>query len=203
MKRRDVAGLLVMGGIVFMGSSGAKAEAEVDPLVAKDTTRTCAGCHGIADYRIAFPEVYSVPRIGGQDADYIAKALESYRAGTRTHPAMNGIAGTLTDKDIAAITSYYSTAAPQAHGDTDESGRKKAEASCDGCHGKPGAKPVMPGAPRLAGQQYDYLVHSLRALRSGARASPIMGAVAKPLTDDDIRALSRYYSTVPGLSAKY
>lgn len=203
MKRKDVAGLLVVAGIVSLGSNGAKAEADVDPVVAKDTTRTCAGCHGIPDYRIAFPQVYSVPRIGGQEADYMAKALEGYRAGTRKHPAMNGIAGSLTDKDIAAIVSYYSTAAPQAHGETDESGRKKAESSCDGCHGKPGAKPVMPGAPKLAGQQYDYLMHSLRAFRGGERPSPIMGAVAKPLTDEDIRALSRYYSTAPGLSAKY
>jgi len=201
MKRWSLAAVIAMGGLAFAFPAGAGAEQ--DPTAGKDKTRMCAGCHGIPDYRIAYPEVYPVPRIGGQDQDYLAKALESYRTGARKHVAMEGVAATLGDKDIADIATYYSTAAPQSHGDVDESGRKKAEASCDSCHGKPEAKPAMPGAPKLAGQQYEYLVHALRAFRSGARESAIMGAMAKPLTDEDIGALARYYSTVPGLSAKY
>jgi cytochrome c553 len=84
-----------------------------------------------------------------------------------------------------------------------EAERKKAEGACAACHGPAGAKPTMPGAPKLAGQQYEYLVQTLGALRSGARESPIMGAMAKPLSDADIRAMARYYSELPGLQTKY
>jgi len=200
MKRRDLAGLLAMGAIVFLGSGSANAEA--DAAAGKEKTRMCAGCHGIPDYRTAFPDVYSVPRIGGQDPGFIAKALDNYRAASRKHPVMEAMAGQLSDQDIADVAAYYAAAAPQPHGEVDASGSKKAEA-CSGCHGPVDGKPTLPETPKLAGQQYDYVVHALQAFRSGARASPIMGAVAKPLTDEDIHALARYYSSVPGLSAKY
>jgi cytochrome c553 len=67
----------------------------------------CRGCHGIAQYRTAFPEVYSVPRLGGQQAAYIVKALQDYKQGLRTHATMRGIAALLTDEQMAAIAAYY------------------------------------------------------------------------------------------------
>lgn len=67
----------------------------------------CVGCHGIAGYKTAFPEVYSVPKIGGQHPAYIIKALQAYKSGERTHPSMRGIAATLSDKDMADLAAYY------------------------------------------------------------------------------------------------
>jgi cytochrome c553 len=96
-----------------------------------------------------------------------------------------------------------SLACTLSHGEVSEADRKKAEGSCAGCHGPQGAKPVLPQTPKLAGQHYEYLIESLKALRSGARESPIMGAVAKPLSDADIRAFAEYYSELPGLQTKY
>jgi len=90
-----------------------------------------------------------------------------------------------------------------SHGEVTDADRKKAEGACAACHGPAGAKPTMPGAPKLAGQQYEYLVQTLEAFRSGSRQSAIMGAMAKPLTDADIRAMARYYSELPGLQTKY
>ena len=46
----------------------------------------CQGCHGIEGWRTAYPEVYSVPRIAGQHAAYIVKALQEYKTGERSHP---------------------------------------------------------------------------------------------------------------------
>ncbi len=68
----------------------------------------CVGCHGIAGYKTAFPEVYSVPRIGGQQPVYIVKALQAYKSGDRNHPSMKGIAATLSDQDMADLAAYYS-----------------------------------------------------------------------------------------------
>ncbi len=70
-------------------------------------TSMCIGCHGIAGYKTAFPEVYNVPKIGGQHAAYMVKALQAYKSGERNHPSMRGIAATLSDKDMADLAAYY------------------------------------------------------------------------------------------------
>lgn len=67
----------------------------------------CIGCHGIPSYHTAFPEVYHVPRIAGQTAQYITHALQAYRSGERSHPSMLGIAKSLSDEDIAELAAYY------------------------------------------------------------------------------------------------
>jgi cytochrome c553 len=67
----------------------------------------CEGCHGIPDYRTAYPEVYSVPKLGGQGAAYLAKALHDYKSGARKNQTMIGIAATLSDQDIEALAAYY------------------------------------------------------------------------------------------------
>jgi cytochrome c553 len=67
----------------------------------------CEGCHGIPDYRTAYPEVYTVPKLGGQGAAYIVKALHDYKSGARKHPTMIGIAAGLSDQDMDALAAYY------------------------------------------------------------------------------------------------
>jgi len=67
----------------------------------------CTGCHGISGYKSSSPEVYHVPAISGQNAKYIATALNAYKTGERKHPTMRGIAETLTEQDIADISAYY------------------------------------------------------------------------------------------------
>lgn len=67
----------------------------------------CIGCHAIPGYKASFPTVYSVPKIAGQTPQYLAAALEAYRKGDRSHPTMRGIAGSLTDQDIADLAAYY------------------------------------------------------------------------------------------------
>jgi len=67
----------------------------------------CEGCHGIPDYRTAFPDVYNVPKLGGQGAAYIAKALHDYKSGARKHPTMIGIAASLSDQEINDLAAYY------------------------------------------------------------------------------------------------
>ena len=84
------------------------AHADGDPAQGKMKNSMCAGCHGIAAWRTAYPEVYSVPKLGGQHAAYIVKALHAYKSGARKHPTMNAIAGSLTDQDMADLAAYYS-----------------------------------------------------------------------------------------------
>jgi cytochrome c553 len=67
----------------------------------------CIGCHGIPGYKMAYPHVYHVPMIAGQNAKFIEAALNAYKSGERKHPTMGAIAGTLNDKDIAELAAYY------------------------------------------------------------------------------------------------
>jgi len=67
----------------------------------------CIGCHGIPGYKTAFPDVYHVPKIAGQQAAYIVNALKAYQSGERSHPSMRGIAASLTDEDMKKLADYY------------------------------------------------------------------------------------------------
>jgi cytochrome c553 len=80
-----------------------------DAAAGQGKNSMCIGCHGIEGYKTAFPEVYSVPKLGGQHAAYIVKALQQYKDGKRSHPSMRAIAAGLSDKDMADLAAYYST----------------------------------------------------------------------------------------------
>lgn len=75
---------------------------------AKSKVSMCIGCHGIVGYRSSFPEIYSVPKIAGQNDKYIQSSLRAYASGERTHPTMTVIAKSLSDQDIADLGAYYS-----------------------------------------------------------------------------------------------
>jgi cytochrome c553 len=67
----------------------------------------CIGCHGIPGYKTAFPDVYHVPKIAGQQPAYIVSALKAYKTGERSHPSMRGVAASLTDEDMKKLADYY------------------------------------------------------------------------------------------------
>jgi cytochrome c553 len=81
--------------------------AQGDASAGVQKKQMCEGCHGISGYRTAYPTVYSAPKLGGQTAAYIVKALKDYAAGARSHPSMNGVAGSLTEQDMADLAAYY------------------------------------------------------------------------------------------------
>ncbi len=68
--------------------------------------RAIAEIH-VAGWRTAYPEVYGVPKIGGQHPAYIVKALQAYKSGERNHPSMRAIAASLSDQDMADLAAYY------------------------------------------------------------------------------------------------
>ncbi len=72
----------------------------------KAISYTCLGCHGIEGYKNAYP-MYSVPKLEGQNPDYLAAALHGYRDGDRAHVTMHSQAATLSDQDIADVAAYF------------------------------------------------------------------------------------------------
>ena len=103
IKRYDLLAMSGAAALLFATPSWAAG----DPAHGRARAQMCEGCHGIVDYRTAYPEVYPVPRIGGQQAGYIVKTLQDYKTGARKHPTMRGIAATLSDQDIADLAAYY------------------------------------------------------------------------------------------------
>lgn len=82
-----------------------------------------------------------------------------------------------------------------------EAGKAKS-AACAGCHGVDGVSTV-PSFPTLAGQQRDYLYHSLKDYKSGKRKNPIMAGQVQALSDADMLDLALYFSRQKGLTLKY
>lgn len=73
----------------------------------KNALAMCIGCHGIPGYKTAFPDVYHVPKIAGQQPTYIVNALKAYKSGQRSHPSMRGIAASLSEEDMNDLAAYY------------------------------------------------------------------------------------------------
>ncbi len=98
---------LVAAPAFAQGAAAPKAEVVGNVDAGAKKNSTCIGCHGIPDYKTAFPVVYRVPKIAGQNAKYLEAALQAYRSGERSHPSMRGIATSLSDQDIADLAAYY------------------------------------------------------------------------------------------------
>jgi cytochrome c553 len=100
-----------LGAALFLGAPLAGAQqpyaAGDAELAHRDKTAMCIGCHGIPGYKTAFPEVYHVPKIAGQQPAYLISALKAYKSGDRSHPSMRGIAASLSDQDMADLAAYY------------------------------------------------------------------------------------------------
>ena len=82
--------------------------AKGDAARGKQLAYTCTGCHGIDQYKNAYPS-YRVPKIGGQNEQYIVNALTGYKKGERNHPTMKAQASSFSDEDIANIAAYLSS----------------------------------------------------------------------------------------------
>jgi cytochrome c553 len=104
MKRKRTLMFAVLAAAFAVEAGAAEQGAAPDT---SNKLAMCQGCHGIDGYRMAYPEVYSVPRLGGQHPAYIVKALQAYKSGTRSNATMRAIASALSEQDMAAIAAYY------------------------------------------------------------------------------------------------
>lgn len=79
-----------------------------DPEAGAIKSYTCTGCHGIPGYKNVYP-TYHVPKIGGQNVEYLEAALKGYRDGERSHKTMVLQSESLSDEDIADIAAYFAS----------------------------------------------------------------------------------------------
>jgi cytochrome c553 len=88
--------------LAFGFACSAHAEGNVEN--GKQKSQPCAACHG-ADGNKTLDAQY--PRLAGQYADYLAKALKEYKSGTRKNAIMAGFATTLSDQDIEDLSAFF------------------------------------------------------------------------------------------------
>lgn len=207
MKKLLAALVAVCGG--FALHAGAQAQDAGRAVEGQKKAAMCIGCHGIEGYQASFPEVYKVPRIGGQNAGYIVAALQAYKKGDRRHPTMRGVAESLTDQDMADLAAFYAGQASPLKAAAAPAEPPAAVAAmlqkgaCATCHGANLNAPIDPSYPKLAGQYPDYLSVALKAYSVQGnpvfgRTHAIMGAQVKPFQPAELKALAAYIASLPG-----
>ena len=158
----------------------------------------CFACHGPNGNSV----VPQFPSLAGQTARYLYLQLRDFQEGRRTDPMMQPIAKPLSREDMLELAAFFAAQKLQPNAfkaDPDRAARGKAKADetlCTMCH--LGNFAGQNEIPRVAGQQYDYVVKQLRDFKSRARTNDAgnMTSVARTLSDEDIVNLAHYTASL-------
>jgi len=165
-----------------------------DPAAGEKKAAACAACHGEAG-NSSNPQW---PSLAQQPAQFISTSLFMFREGNRKNDLMTPMAKPLSNAEMNDLAAYFAAqkAAPPKHQSKPENvaagpGLAK-KFNCSQCHG-----PQLLGQqhiPRLAGQQYEYLLTQLKGFKAQTRADidGNMTSAAQALTPQDIEALADY-----------
>ncbi|HXF80783.1 MAG TPA: c-type cytochrome [Usitatibacter sp.] len=104
----------ILAAILLAACAAPVQAADDNKVTIENRIAQCQGCHGIPGWKTAFPEVYHVPKLGGQKPGYIVAALKEYRSGDRDFATMRAIAANLSDADIDKVAAYYGGQPPAA-----------------------------------------------------------------------------------------
>ncbi len=100
--------LWIILGLPFLVFNNQIFAIEGNPALGKKKSETCLGCHGVTGYSNVYPS-YKVPKIGGQNKDYLISALKAYKAGDRKHGTMQANSYRLSEEDMHDIAAYLSS----------------------------------------------------------------------------------------------
>ena len=160
--------------------------------------QVCAACHGSDGNSTAG----NFPNLAGQNWRYIYVQLKDFKEGRRTDAVMSPMAASLSREDMMALGNFYAAQQPKPSTfKTDETkvrlGKAKAdETLCAMCHlgGFSGQNEI----PRVAGQQYDYVVKQMKDFKARTRTNDAgnMTSVAQTLSDSDVENLGHYIASL-------
>jgi len=181
--------LLALGG-VFLAQMSSAQEVTGDAQAGRKLAMQCRTCHGIEGHA----KMPIVPHIGGENPAYIEHQLTAFRDGQRVHEMMSVVAKGLSDQAIADLAAWYSAQEPVAELAPGQDPANAPEA-CIACHGADGIAQIE-DAPNLAGETVMYIDTQLKAFRTGKRTHDVMSPIAAEMTNDEIRAVAEWYSSV-------
>jgi cytochrome c553 len=208
---RVAAFSMVLPAISAPAYAQGKAAAGFSAQALKAKTDYCKTCHGIEGqgFRGAAP----MPRLAGQQPEYIKNQLQAFIERRRSNPVMNNVAHVLSPEMVTALSNYFKDLNPKPLGGGGASaelvpeGKKIFEEGipskdvppCASCHGDDAKGNGE--FPRLAGQLPDYIFRKLtnwEKERGQDKANPdtsaIMQPIAHDLTEAQIKAVAAYVS---------
>ena len=155
----------------------------------KTAAAACAGCHG----NQGVSTNPATPSLAGQDAQYLAIALQAYKSGSRRDETMKGLVAALDDRVMKDMAAFYAVQPPQSPNVRRPATTAEWVQRCDRCHGVNGNS-IDPFLPAIAGQRVEYLEKVLRDYRTRVHQSSAMAAMSDALTEADIENLAAYYA---------
>lgn len=175
-----------------------------DPVSGAETHKKlkCKKCHG--DEGISDED--DSPSVAGQIAAYTFKQLYDYKVGLRTDKDMRKKVKKMTAKQMADISAYYATLKPEAKIEStsiphlaQNGDRSRFLFACEKCHNTESMERGFQ-TPVIEGQKVEYFTDTMMMFKEGERNNDhytTMGKIAGKLTDEEIEALSQYYSAKP------
>jgi cytochrome c553 len=204
-------------GLILTAACGAVGRADESVILVRGgggleaKLEYCKTCHGLSaqGYRGYFP----MPRLAGQQPQYIENQLRAFIERRRTNPVMANVAHVLSPSMVSALAAYFKNLGPRPIGGAprgslslgkkiyDEGLPESNVPACTACHGSQaqGQNEI----PRLASQLYEYTVGQLtgwskaRGQGTAVDTSAIMAPTAHNLTRPQIEAVAAYVSTLP------
>ena len=168
----------------------------------------CKTCHGLSGQ--GYLGYFPMPRLAGQQPEYIEAQLRAFIERRRTNPIMFNVAHVLSPSMLTALATHFRGLNPKPFGGAPrgslaegkkifEEGLPEANVpACSACHGTEGKG--QNEIPRLAGQVYAYTVGQLRGWKtergqgSAVDTSAIMAPTAHNLTRSQVEAVAAYVS---------
>jgi cytochrome c553 len=196
--------------LAFMTTAGRAAstgEAAVSEHELQAKLAYCETCHGQSGQ--GFHGYYPIPRLAGQQPEYLQNQLQAFIEKRRTNNIMFNVAHVLSPPMVEALAAKFESLNPPPLGgapkDLREAGKKIFEEGipdkdvppCASCHG---ADAKGNGQfPRLAGQLHDYIFNKLTNFEKERGQNPdkpdtsaIMQPIAHALTAPQIKAVAAY-----------
>jgi cytochrome c553 len=158
--------------------------------------QVCIACHGV-NGNSSMP---NTPSLAGQNARYIYLQLRDFQEGRRDNPMMTPMAANLTRDDMREIGNYFAAQKLTSKNFIADPAKAKLgfakadETLCAMCH--LGEFRGQNEIPKVAGQNYDYVVKTLLDFKAKRRTNDAgnMTSVASTLSEVDIENLAHYIS---------
>lgn len=98
---------------------------------------------------------------------------------------------------ILCTVAVLALTGPLAHAGGDAAAGKAKASACNACHGENGIS-AAPIYPNIGGQYENYLLHSLKAYKSGERQNAIMQGMVAALSEQDMKDLAAHFAGLEG-----
>jgi cytochrome c553 len=210
-----ISAVLLAAVLAATTSLAARAEeknkADFSQAELKAKTDYCKTCHGLQGQ--GFRGSYPMPRLAGQQPEYLQNQLEAFVDRRRNNPVMFNVAHVLSAPMQKGLAEHFRDLNPKPLGGGPrenmaegkkiyEEGIPKSDVpACASCHGDDAKG--RDAFPRLAGQLNDYMYRKLTNWdkergqdKNNPDNSAIMQPIAHNLTEAQIRAVAGYLSTI-------